>query len=552
MRRRDFLSSSLAAVAVGLAARSARAADSSVEVLVNEPLGTIAPEMQGHFTEHIGSVVYNGIWVGEDSPIPNVGGVRKALVEHMRRLRAPVIRWPGGCFADSYNWRDGIGSRSKRPVRTNFWDNDAQLAHAPAGPQKYDPNTFGTAEFMRFCQLCGAQPYLAANVRSLTPHDFDEWVEYCNSPAGSTTLASTRAQDGSREPFNVTYWGIGNESWGCGGDLRPEEYAVEFRRFTSWVPDYGRALRFIASGPGTSPSDPQVSWTRGFLANLVGTRPDLLDRLYGLSLHYYCGTTGKGNSLQFSTDEWYQMLGQADAMDTLITQHWQAMGEFDRRRQAKLVVDEWGVWHSGTPLGPAYLFSFVPSLRDALVSALTLDIFNRHPEKLAMCNDAQLVNNLNTLFLAMHDRFVPTTIFHVFDMYKSHQGGQAVRMICEASSIPYHVESSAPAGAMETTPVQQTRQFWGLAGSASRQGNTLIVTVVNPHVSDASTAEVRLRGGAAKSVRATVLTAPDIHASNYFDRPDTVVPRDRPTNVSGARFPWTFPAASVTKLEIAL
>ncbi len=546
MKRREFLSSTLAMAAAGLAPRSARASEGLVEILLDEPIGGIAPELQGHFTEHIGEVVYNGIWVGEDSKIPNIGGIRKALVEHMRQLHAPVIRWPGGCFADSYNWRDGIGPRTSRPVRTNFWDNTTQLCNAPAGPQKYDPNTFGTAEFMRFCQLCGAQPYLAANVRSLTPHDFDEWVEYCNSPAGSTTLAQTRATDGSREPFNVTYWGIGNESWGCGGDFRPEEYAIEFRRFTSWVPDYGLKMRFMGSGPGASGRDPQVSWTRGFMENLVGKSPRILGHLFGLSMHYYCGTTGKGDSVDFSVDEWYEMLSQADVMDSLITQHWLALGDYDRERKVKLVVDEWGAWHKTPTLGPAYLFSYIPSMRDALVTAITLDIFNRHAEKLAMCNDAQLVNNINTLFMTRDERLVATPIFHVFDMYKSHQGGRSLRLVCDAPSISVGPDNVRPSGE------GAGKSLWGLAGSASVKGETLVVTVVNSHASEPRTSEISLRGAAAKSVDAMVLAEPDIHAHNDFDHPNAVAPKSVPASVSGSRFSWTFPPASVTKLEIAL
>jgi alpha-N-arabinofuranosidase len=213
-------------------------------VLPGEPIATIAPDIYGHFAEHIGVVVYDGIWVGKKSKIPNMGGIRTALVEHMRRLHAPVIRWPGGCFADSYNWRDGIGPREKRPRRANFWMNDSFLMRAPDGPQKYEPNEFGTNEFARFCRQCGSQPYFAANVRSLTPRDFYEWVEYSNTPAGSTTLASERGG----EPFQVRYWGIGNESWGCGGNFTPEEYAVEYRKFVTWVPEFG--ARPASSPPG--------------------------------------------------------------------------------------------------------------------------------------------------------------------------------------------------------------------------------------------------------------------------------------------------------------
>src|SRR5262249_27403970 len=242
LERRKFLGGALMAGGMLLAPRRTRAADSRIEILVDEPIGKISPDVYGHFTEHIGGVVYDGIWVGEDSKIPNIGGIRTALVEHMRRLKPPVVRWPGGCFADSYNWRDGIGPRAQRPRRTNFWINDSFMQRAPDGPQKFDPNQFGTNEFARFCQLIGAQPYLADIVRSLTPRDFYEWVEYCNAPGGRTTLSDQRTANGDPEPFRVRYWGVGNESWGCGGNFTPEEYATEFRRFTAWVPDYGVRL----------------------------------------------------------------------------------------------------------------------------------------------------------------------------------------------------------------------------------------------------------------------------------------------------------------------
>jgi alpha-N-arabinofuranosidase len=272
------------------------------------------------------------------------------------------------------------------------------------------------------------------------------------------------------------------------------------------------------------------------MENLVAKYPGLLGRVYGLGMHYYCGTTGKGDSLEYSDDEWYQMLWQADVMDALVAQHWLAMGDYDRERKVKLLVDEWGAWHQTKPLGPAYLFNYIPSLRDALETAITLDIFHRHADKLAMCNNAQLVNNINTLFLAMEDRFVATTIFHVFDMYKSHRGGRSLRLICEAPGISYGTE----------------KRLWGLAGSASLHGKTLVVTAVNPHVSESTVAEVSLRGGEAKSAQVTVLTAPDIHAHNDFDNPNSVVPKTEPASVSGSRFTWTFSPASVTKLEIEL
>ena len=244
-RRRFLAQSAAASAALLLAPRTSRAGDSRIDIRLDEPIAIIAPEIYGHFAEHLGGVVYDGIWVGEGSKIPNVGGIRSALVEHLKRINAPVVRWPGGCFADSYDWRDGIGASASRPRRTNFWLN----TKVPPGPQQYDPNAFGTVEFVRFCRLAGAQPYLAANLRSLPPRDFYQWVEFCNSPAGTTTMADARAAQGEKEPLNVRYWGIGNEPWGCGGDFTPEDYAVEFRRFTSWVPGFDVGLRFIGAGP---------------------------------------------------------------------------------------------------------------------------------------------------------------------------------------------------------------------------------------------------------------------------------------------------------------
>ena len=220
----------------------------TVEVLTNETIGTIKPALYGHFTEHIGGVIYDGIWVGPDSKIPNIDGIRRALVEHVRRLGKTVIRWPGGCFADRYDWRDGIGPRKARPRRFGRWQEDTES------------NAFGTHEFLRFCRLCEAEPYLAANVGSGSVEQFQRWVEYCNAPAGRTTLADERVANGDREPFAVRYWGVGNESWGCGGKFTPEDYCTEYRKFTEWVPGYGVQPYFIAAGPNGN----DVDWTQRF------------------------------------------------------------------------------------------------------------------------------------------------------------------------------------------------------------------------------------------------------------------------------------------------
>jgi alpha-L-arabinofuranosidase len=296
----------------GVWQRKARLADARIEVLAGEPIGTIAPEIQGHFVEHLGGVVYDGIWVGEDSRIPNVGGIRSALVDALKAIGPAVIRWPGGCFADSYDWRDGIGVPASRPRRTNFWADDAHLRDLGNVPARFETNRFGTSEFMHFCRLVGAQPYLAANVRSLPPMAFFEWLEYCNSPAGSTTLAEKRAAAGDPEPFGVRYWGIGNESWGCGGNFTPEEYASEYRRFATWsVPDYGVGLRFVGSGP----SGNDRAWTRQFFEKLAERRD--MDRMWGWALHHYC-SSANGEAVAFDELAWYELLTSANRMDGLI------------------------------------------------------------------------------------------------------------------------------------------------------------------------------------------------------------------------------------------
>jgi alpha-L-arabinofuranosidase len=535
--RRHFIQQAAVAGAAMIAAPSLRAAvtEATIDVLVDEPIGTISPDLYGHFTEHIGGVVYDGIWVGPDSKVPNQGGIRTALVEHMRRIKPSVVRWPGGCFADSYNWRDGVGPTANRPRRTNFWNNTKFLRDAPDGPAKYDPNQFGTNEFMHFCQLIGAQPYLATNLRSNTARDFYDWVEYCNAPAGQTTLSDQRAAAGDQKPFNVRFWGVGNESWGCGGNFTPEEYAMEFRRFTAWVPEYGAPLSFIGSGPNGG----DVDWTKRFFAKLGERDRNLVRSLYGWAMHYYCGTSGKGDAIDFTVNDWYDLLAKALHMESLINTHWKAMGEMDPEHHVKLVIDEWGAWHNqGTEIAPWHLFGQNSTMRDALVAGLTLDTFNRHADKIAMANVAQLINNLHSLFLAREDKFVATPNFHVFEMYAAHHNGQSVR-----------TSFNAPELAVDSL---KSRSLPGLAGSASLRDKRLTLTVVNPHASEPRAATIQVRGAKPVSGTGQTLSSPDIHAHNSFDRPNEVQPRDVIVKISGGQLTHEFPPASVTRLELSL
>ncbi|MGA2594329.1 MAG: alpha-L-arabinofuranosidase C-terminal domain-containing protein [Bryobacteraceae bacterium] len=543
--RREFLRTAAAGIAVAAALRSA-SSDSLIEVLIDEPIATIAPQIYGHFVENLGGVVYDGIWVGEDSAVPNVGGIRKQLVEALRRISPPVIRWPGGCFADSYDWHDGIGPRDKRPKRTNFWAGAQEWPKNArrTGPQSYDPNQFGTVEFARFCKLTGAQPYFAANVRGLRPQDFDHWVEYCNSPAGTTTMAEQRAADGERDPLNVRYWGVGNEAWGCGGNFTPEDYATEFLRFTAWVPGYNVPLSFVGSGPNGN----DIDWTRRFFAKVA--QKGEIGRLWGWSMHHYAwnasgGRTsdwsaGKGDALQFDSEQYYEILREAGRMESFITSQWGVMGETDPRHSVKLVVDEWGAWYApGTEPFAEALLGQQNTMRDAVLAGITLDTFNRHADKVGMAAVAQLVNNLQSLFFAHEDKFCVTPTYHVFDMYTAHQGGQSLRTLLSAPSISY--ARSAGTG---TVP--------GLYCSASLREKRLVLTVTNPGLEQTREAEIGVRGARVTAAQVVTLAAPDVHAHNTFDNPRAVEPHAGQIEASGATLTHRFPPASVTKLELAL
>jgi alpha-N-arabinofuranosidase len=268
----------------------------------------------------------------------------------------------------------------------------------------------------------------------LSAKDFYEWVEYCNAPAGATTLSDLRAAAGDRDRFGVQFWGIGNESWGCGGRFTPEEYSQEFRRFIAFVPRYGLDLKYIGAGPNSG----DIAWTRRFFTNMAEKGENQLSSLYGWALHYYSNTTGDGNAIKYTTDEWYELIARSNRMESLIEQHWAMMGETDPQHRTKLIVDEWGAWHSQDPsLPPAYLFGYPGTLRDALISGLTLDIFNRHADKVVMANVAQLINTIHSLFLAYEDKFIVTPNFHVFEMYAAHQGGRSVRTMFSAPVLSY-------------------------------------------------------------------------------------------------------------------
>jgi alpha-L-arabinofuranosidase len=493
-----------------------------ITVSLDQPIGIINPNIYGHFAEHLGRCIYGGIWVGEDSPIPNTAGFRNDVLAALKKIKPAVIRWPGGCFADDYHWQDGIGPRETRPRRINIhWG------------EVIETNAVGTQEFLHFCRLVGAEPYLCGNVGSGQARELRDWVEYCNFP-GDSTWARMRKADGSAEPFNVTYWGVGNENWGCGGNFSPEDYCTEYRRFASFLRGFGRKLNLVACGP----SGNDVNWTNRFFQKL---RKDYWDfeNIHSFAAHYYCGTAG--NATEYSENEWYRLLFQATAMEKLVIDQRNAMDAWDPQRRIGLIVDEWGTWHpveKGT--NPAFLYQ-QNTMRDALVTALSLDIFNRQADKVVMSNIAQTVNVLQAMVLTEENgtRMLVTPTYHVYDLYQDHQGGSALAATFESDAIQF------PASGKQES-------LTGLSGSASLKDKKLTLSVVNSSASEPLEAEIVLRGGSASGGSATVLAHTDIHAHNTFDMPETVKPRDIAFSAAGPRLRFIFPPASVSKLTVQI
>ena len=320
MKRRAFVRTA-AAAALGALSQPlpSLAADVEIELSPGNAGPIISPHIYGHFIEHLGGVIYDGVWVGRNSSIPNVDGIRKQFVDDMKRIGAPNLRWPGGCFADGYHWRDGIGKASARPRTYNYWQRSM-----PPGMDATETNQFGVQEFMHLCRLVGAEPYLAANVGSGSPREFHEWVQYCNSPAGTVSLAAERAANGDPEPYRVRYWGVGNESWGCGGAMKPEEYATLYRRFVTQFPAYTEPF-LVATGPRGHSADGDIGWTTGFFGAMRGAALPS-----GFSVHYYTDfrpTAVKAGD--FTPAEWYEVFLRGVHLEKVIEDHWREMGKFE-------------------------------------------------------------------------------------------------------------------------------------------------------------------------------------------------------------------------------
>lgn len=506
-----FLAASAALAACAASAQQATPA--TVTIAADQAGPIINPNIYGQFAEHLGTGIYGGIWVGEGSAIPNVRGIRSDVVAALRELRVPVIRWPGGCFADEYHWRDGIGPRSSRPrmINTNW------------GGVTED-NSFGTHEFMDLCEQVGCEPYITGNLGSGSVQEMMEWVEYMTSNANSP-LANLRRRNGRSEPWKVRYFAVGNEAWGCGGDMRPEFYADNFRRYDTFLKDYpGNSLYRVACGPNAD----DYEWTDRVMALAGGS-------MNGLSLHYYTfrnGWSDKGSATEFGEADWKATLAQAMRLEAIIRGHLAIMGRYDPTGRVGLMVDEWGVWHNGTPgTNPSFLQQ-QNTMRDAVAAALTLHIFQDHAERVAMANIAQMVNVLQAMILTDGPRMVLTPTYHVFDMLKAHQG--ATRLAATCSAPPY--ADGVPR----------------LSVSASRSGGRVHVSLVNTDPDQPLAVTCALKGLRPTQVSGRVLTAATMQAHNTFEAPDAVAPRAfTDFRVAGDTLALTLPSKSVTELEIS-
>ncbi len=487
-------------------------------LLIHADLGThvIDRHIYGHFSEHLGRCIYGGYWVGEDSAIPNIRGIRTDVVEALRAIRIPNLRWPGGCFADEYHWMDGIGPRENRPRMINtHWGGVTE------------DNRFGTHEFLDLCGQLECEPYICGNLGSGTVQEMSQWVEYVNSDAKSP-MADLRRANGREEPWGVKFWGVGNENWGCGGNMRPEYYADEYRRYQCYCRSYGEnKLYKIACGPNGE----NYHWTDVLMREAAG-------RMAGLALHYYAGMGGEGlakSATEFGQAEWFYIVKKAGRMEELISKHAAVMDRYDPEQRVAMIVDEWGTWYAVEPeTNPGFLYQ-QNTLRDAMVAALTLNIFNDHCDRVRMANIAQTVNVLQAMILTEGDKMLLTPSYHVFEMYKVHQNAMLLPVELDAGQYEFEGDSVCQVSA---------------SASRDEQGKVNI-SLVNVDPERTVEIAVEVRGMACSTVSGRILTAEAMNAHNTFDVADAVGPVEFDgARIRGGQLAVKLPAKSVVVLTL--
>ncbi|MDZ7291968.1 MAG: alpha-N-arabinofuranosidase [candidate division KSB1 bacterium] len=460
-------------------------------VHVKEGKERISRHIYGHFSEHLGRCIYGGIWVGENSPIPNTRGIRNDIVKALREINIPNLRWPGGCFADEYHWKDGIGPREQRPKMINtHWGGVTE------------DNSFGTHEFMDLCEQLGCEPVICGNVGSGTVQEMSQWVEYLTSD-NISPMTELRKQNGREKPWRVKFWGIGNETWGCGGNMRPEYYADVMRRYSTYCRNYGdNRLYKIACGP----YDVNYEWTEVLMRDPATRR-----MMHGLSLHYYTvchDWNNKGSATNFNESEWFLTMSKTLRMEEFITKHAAIMDKYDPEKRIGLIVDEWGNWHDVEPgTNPAFLYQ-QNTLRDALVAAINLNIFNNHCDRVRMANIAQTINVLQAMILTQDEKMVLTPSYYVFKMFKVHH---------EATLLPVTLQS-------ENYVLESGGAIPALNASASRDAlGRLHISVCNLNPNKSVQLECELSGAdKIKSVSGEIITAERMNAYNDFGKTEAV------------------------------
>ena len=489
-----------------------------IRITTKETMGRIHRNIYGHFSEHLGRCIYGGYCVEKDSDIPNQDGIRLDIVEALKKIKIPVLRWPGGCFADEYHWMDGIGPRGKRPRMVNtHWGGVVE------------DNSFGTHEFMALCNLLGCEPYICGNLGSGTVQEMSQWIEYMTFD-GVSPMADLRRENGQEKPWPLMYFGVGNENWGCGGNMTPDYYADLYRRYATYCRNYsGNTLYKIACGPSTD----DYNWTEVMMKKT--TKPCCGSSMDGLSLHYYTVPGDewehKGPATGFDEKEWFITLQKALYMDELIAKHSAIMDRYDPDKKVALIVDEWGTWYDVEPgTNPGFLYQ-QNTLRDALVTALTLHIFHDHNDRVRMANIAQTVNVLQAMILTEGDQMLLTPTYHVFEMFTPHH--DADRLAIEYDAGQY---------VMDDTEIPQ------VSASASAKDDSIFITLVNLSHQDRAEISIGLDGDYRFNA-GRILTARSLDAHNTFDQPDAL----QPTVFNSIKkaeqgFTATIPPASVVTL----
>lgn len=491
---------------------------------------TIKPEIYGNFSEHLGRCIYEGLYVGENSDIPNVNGMRIDVVEALKEMKLPVLRWPGGCFADEYHWMDGIGPKeTRKKIINTHWGGVVE------------DNSFGTHEFFELARQLGCKTYVNMNLGSGTVREMSEWVEYITFK-GTSPMADLRAKNGHEEPWTVDYVGVGNENWGCGGNMRPQHYADEYRRYQTYVRNYdGNApIQKICCGANVD----DYAWTRGVLETCFDhSDPRQHGYMDGLSLHYYTlpetedDWNIKGSATQFTEDIFYQTLKRSYYMEELVNRHGGIMDEFDPEKKIGLVVDEWGIWTDVEPgTNPGFLYQ-QNTMRDALVAGMNLNIFNKHADRVRMANIAQMINVLQAVILTEGEKMIKTPTYHVFHMYRFHQGATLL-----GSDLLYN-------GTVGSGKNECPKIFESVSEDAA---GIITVTFTNNSLEAAEDVEIQItKDGSAYNVAEAYVVSGKMNDFNTFEAPE-VVKEESFTAYSkdDAGIKVTLPACSVVTVRL--